>query len=493
MFKKVFIKSFLKPEFKFLSGKGYSNLFILVFILTISMLAIGLGNGVVEYMRKKMSSPFISFVNVKIPHGKISLNLDNETLNKRFSSQYNLDMDYKEYFNITSDPKVEFRDYCVVINPLNGLDAQPLIRMSLHDDPLLLFMKDRGDLPPNFSFRDAKNGEMGCIVSRKFLKELKYDEQSLSYLFLRRNISGEYQSFPIPVHAIVDELPDGVGVICGNAAFNIIQNDIALYKECDNEDNFIFIPDVLNTILPTVDVSETYAKYMSKTVNGKLFRVPHDQSKKYYALQNKGVVVFNDYLGLVNLTGVPEDWNKEQLPVSFNPSKMDSIEVFSHFLEKQFGLEVDLTVIEDKKNFNLFNKVSKLLSFSLIFFSIFSMVLFITNLIVNHISKNRKNLGTLKAFGMSNQSIVLVYSSISLALILIAFVVGLLVSTFVGNVTVSMFAEIFGMTSNSELSFINYTPLTLIIYFVVIPFILLVVKLFGSLHGNTPGDLIYER
>lgn len=491
MFKKVFLKSFLKPEFKFLSGKNYVNLIILVCILTISMLAIGLGNGVVEYMRKKMSSPFISFVNVKIPHTKTSLNLDNETLNQRFSTQYKLDLDYKDYFNITSDPNVEFRNYCMTYNPYNGLEKQALIKMSLHNDPLLLFMKDRGDLPSNFSFRDAINGEIGCVVSRTFISSLKYNEQTLSYLYLRRKISGEYRNFPIPVHAIVDELPDGIDVICGNAAFNIIPNELKLFEQCDSVENIIFIPDVLKMSSPK-EVSGL-TKYKSKTVEGKLIQLPQSQSSKYLDLQNKGVVVFNDYLGLVNLTGVPDDYNKEIFPFSFNPDKMDRIEEFAHFLEDQFGLKVDLAVIEDKKNFTLFNKVSKLLSYSLIFFSIFSMVLFITNLIINHISKNRKNLGTLKAFGMSNQSIVIVYSSISLFLILIAFFVGFLISTVIGNVTISLFAESFGMMNDGELSFINYTPLTLFIYFVIIPFVLVVLKLFSSLHGNTPGDLIYER
>ena len=64
-----FIKNFSIPELKYIAGNRYINLFILSCILIISMLAIGLGNGAIKYLDKKMNNPFVSFVNVKIPMG----------------------------------------------------------------------------------------------------------------------------------------------------------------------------------------------------------------------------------------------------------------------------------------------------------------------------------------------------------------------------------------------------------------------------------------
>ena len=500
MFNKVFIKSFLKPEFKFLSGKYFSNLQILILILTLSMLAIGLGNGVVEYMKSKMDSPFISFINVSIPHDRTSLDLDNETLNNAFVSDtvYNFPKDsinYKEYFNITADPIAEFRSYCNVFNPFNNRDKQGLFKMSLHNDPLLLFLKKEGKLPADFQFRDAKNGEIGCVVSKDFAKKLMYDEDQLSYLFLKIKISDEYKLFPIPVFAVVDRLPDGIHVICGNSAFNIITGSSymqnSLSESCDSSDKFIFIPESLDIKPQLKQLNST--RYMTRNSEGTLYQASQQQSRKFLDKSDKGVVVFSDYLGLINLTKDIDEIYKEVYPFSFNPNNLNRVDEFSKFLKKHFKLKVDLTIIEKSKNFDIFNKVAKLLSFSLIFFSIFSMVMFITNLIVNHISKNRKNLGTLKAFGMSNKSIVMVYSSISLALILISFLVGYLFSTFVGNISITLFARAFDIPNASQLAYSNYSILTLFIFFVLVPFALVVIKLISSLKGNTPGDLIYER
>ena len=152
-----------------------------------------------------------------------------------------------------------------------------------------------------------------------------------------------------------------------------------------------------------------------------------------------------------------------------------------------------MNTIEEKNNFDLFNKVANLLSFSLIIFSVFSMVLFITNLIVSHISKNRKNLGTLKAFGMSNNNVIYVYSSISVIIILIAFLVSFLISSAVGNLIVESVAGNFNIKNPQELSYETYSFAELLLFFVITPLIFVVLKLLSSLHGSTPGDLIYER
>ena len=64
-----FFKKFAKPELKSISGKRYSNLLVLSTILILSMMAIGLGEGAINYLDKKMNNPFVSFVNVKIPMG----------------------------------------------------------------------------------------------------------------------------------------------------------------------------------------------------------------------------------------------------------------------------------------------------------------------------------------------------------------------------------------------------------------------------------------
>ena len=105
------------------------------------------------------------------------------------------------------------------------------------------------------------------------------------------------------------------------------------------------------------------------------------------------------------------DLQPESYVFQFQKDKLKNIEKLNAFLKEETmddgkRLEIDMRIIETKKNFELFNKLANLLSMALITFSILSLVLYITNLIISHISKNKKSLGTLKAFGLSNNSII---------------------------------------------------------------------------------------
>ena len=156
-------------------------------------------------------------------------------------------------------------------------------------------------------------------------------------------------------------------------------------------------------------------------------------------------------------------------------------------------LEIDMRIIESKKNFDLFKKLADLLSFALIAFSILSLVLYITNLIVSHISKNKKNLGTLKAFGLSNNNIILIYSSISIVLIAISFVLSMIISELAGNTLIKLIANCFKIGDASSLSYVSYPIHWLAAFFIVLPAIAIYLKLWWQLRKSTPGDLIYGR
>ena len=188
----------------------------------------------------------------------------------------------------------------------------------------------------------------------------------------------------------------------------------------------------------------------------------------------------------------------EHFVFQFQKDRLTSIQQFNSFLKTETlhdkkTLSIDMSVIESKKNFDLFNKLATLLSMALIFFSIFSIVLYITNLIVSHISKNKMNLGTLKAFGLSNNSIILIYSSISIALITSAFIFSYFISALVGNFSINLIARWFEIGDSSTLNYISDSIYSLILFFIIIPSLCIYYKLWITLRDSTPGDLIYER
>lgn len=496
MLNKSFIKLFFKPEFRVLAGKKFLNLLVLIMILTISMLSIGLGNGVVEYMKEKMNNVFVSIIEVTVPSGKTSVRLNDESLNEKFSDS-NDGADYKDYFNI-KEPFPNYANYFLVSKP-NGENAQFKCQRALNTDPYINKINE-GQSTKRLKFRPDQ--ELGCVISESVLKKLDYDSEGVSYLFLRKKIGVTFQSFPIPIRAIVPKMPNDIDIFLGNSAYNLIEKD--LYNQKIAADTLlsnliIFIPKHSTFSHNYLKFTGDVEKYSSNLTDGELFvwPNPNDNYNEVLAilksLESEGIFYFKKYFNIDNLDAVIDDISKENYAVQFVGGKMDKVEDLADFLKYNYGLKVDMNTIEEKNNFDLFNKVAQLLSFALIIFSVFSMVLFITNLIVTHISKNRKNLGTLKAFGMSNNDVIYVYSSISVLIILLAFFVSFLISEAVGNLIVEFVAGIFNIKNPQDLTYERYSFAILLLFFVITPLIFVVLKLFSSLHGNTPGDLIYER
>jgi ABC-type antimicrobial peptide transport system permease subunit len=496
MLNKSFIKLFFKPEFGVLAGKKFLNLLVLIMILTISMLSIGLGNGVVEYMKEKMNNVFVSIIEVTVPSGNTSVSLNDESLNEKFSDLLKGD-DYKKYFNI-KEPFPNYANYFLVSKP-NGENVQFKCQMALNTDPYIKKINE-GNLNESLKFRPDQ--ELGCVISESVRKKLDIDREEVSYLFLRKKIGDTFQSFPIPIRAIVPKMPNDIDIFLGRSAYNLIEKD--LYNQKISADTLlsnllIFIPNHSKVTHNYLKFPGDVEKYCSNLSDGELFVWPNPNDNynevldKLQSFESQGIFHFKKYFHIDNLDAVIDNISKENYAVQFVDGKMDKVEELADFLKYNYGLKVDMNTIEEKNNFDLFNKVAQLLSFALIIFSVFSMVLFITNLIVSHISKNRKNLGTLKAFGMSNNDVIYVYSSISVLIILIAFFVSFLISSAVGNLIVESVAGIFNIKNPQDLSYERYSFVKLLLFFVITPLIFVVLKLFTSLHGSTPGDLIYER
>ena len=114
-------------------------------------------------------------------------------------------------------------------------------------------------------------------------------------------------------------------------------------------------------------------------------------------------------------------------------------------------------------------------------------------MIGNHIDSNKKNLGTLKAFGLSNFTIVGIYSFISITMIVISLMVAFLVSFFLGQNIMDFLTNILNLDNLSEMKFLSEEINDLFLIFIAIPTFILVLMIYNKLNGQTPGDLIYER
>ena len=99
--KRAFIEVFSIPELR--SIVGYQKMLMLIFILFVSLIVIGVGNGSKEYLKEKMNDPVIRFIDVEIPN-EFGKNTREEILNRykdevnqikwEYTGPYPLSIDY---------------------------------------------------------------------------------------------------------------------------------------------------------------------------------------------------------------------------------------------------------------------------------------------------------------------------------------------------------------------------------------------------------------
>ena len=179
--------------------------------------------------------------------------------------------------------------------------------------------------------------------------------------------------------------------------------------------------------------------------------------------------------------------------ISFSFENLDSVSVFSSFMKSRYSLLVDMNTIEAKKHFDFFNKLSNLLSISLISFSVFSIFIFIINLILNHIESNKMSLGTLKAFGLSNNSIIGIYATISIGIISTAFFISYCLTIIFGQIIFEVLLNIMRINLDEYILYSNFPLILLLFTFIIIPVGFVYYRLWSRLKNSTPGDLIYDR
>ena len=510
MLRSQFFRKFAKPEFYFIAGKRFGNLIFLSIILSLSMIAIGLGEGAIKYLDKKMNNPFVSFVNVSIPHQN-PYNLDKlEKIHQRVNDSLNKDDLSLGAFYGFSNPYAVYDNYANFTNRESNVTKTAKVRRAKKDDPIYSFILKSDTIAKKNNFQ---YDGWGCVVSKDFLNKdkskLLYSKTTdFSYLQYRRNINGKDVFISIPVHGIVESLPDGVCLIAGHKLFDSFYDSNSYHDlaEADSivphngyKQYYVVKNKVFENYLLENNFQEVENDYIIYN-QGKMYRCEMSYSQKLSFEKNipSNINVFEvlDF----NSVNLPKenDITKERFVFEFAKDRFSSISIFNEFLKNYTvhdgkSLQIDMRVIESKKNFDLFNKLAELLSMSLIFFSIFSLVLFITNLIVSHISKNKKNLGTLKAFGLSNNNIIMIYSSISLVLILFSFIFSLVFSQLVGSQLIEIIAIKFNIGDASELKYVRYPIIKLLMFFIVLPSLAIYLKLSREINGNTPGDLIYGR
>ena len=186
----------------------------------------------------------------------------------------------------------------------------------------------------------------------------------------------------------------------------------------------------------------------------------------------------------------------DKLIVGFEMSSLEKVSDFQEFmLSETNGIElaIDMDVIESRNNFMTFNSVSLILSNVLVLISIGFIIIVILQTLLTHIDRNSKNLGTLKAFGMSNQIIGLTYASISLAIISMVYFSSVAILLLFGQGVTELVAGIVNLDSGEDSLFDPRVLYTYSPFFTLLPLLTVIISIWRKIRNETPGDLIYER
>ena len=149
-----------------------------------------------------------------------------------------------------------------------------------------------------------------------------------------------------------------------------------------------------------------------------------------------------------------------------------------------------MSQINAKENFNSVRLMAGVLSWAIIFFAVICILLFIVNLLKSYFQKVKRNIGTFKAFGISNKELIVVY------LLIIGFLVGVsLIISFVIVLVIQELLPVFGIMKEGVYNYLSLFSIktTCSMFIIIVSSLFLVYRLMSNMLKATPGDLIYDR
>jgi ABC-type lipoprotein export system ATPase subunit/ABC-type antimicrobial peptide transport system permease subunit len=526
--KNTYSKLFFNKERQALLGKRWVNFVILSSILFFTFLAIGFANGSLHYLDKKMNSAFVNWLTVNIPFEKSDNNfidrlkdrLDDDELKSKYGYQ-NIGTYLEEPLWIYDETRKDF--YRARGRSIDVEQDRKLMREDILGEKNLVAGDKNG----------FKEKDLSVIVTRRMLEEFHYDVNT-PYIYLQYALkdtaTGESinQKIPVAIRAVVEELPGK----------NVLVYPIYFIKVWESTDNIFDLRNfnrklvfqiftsreeagrISEKIKATVSANssvashnpdfngpvtatETYAESYNFTVD---FLPVLDDIKQCDAVVDDVMKALGDDASKVKRVYDYNTMNREHYSdvrfdvISVYFKNLDNVREFSNFVYNNFNkkeenakIEVDISKVKEKENFNFLSKVTKIISVLLVLFSMVAVSLFIINLLKAHLSKVRMNIGTFKAIGLGNNEsrniyfriiVLFVFLSVSLAWIL-AWGVGLALDrSLTANLVVEQGISYFKMLDlNTWITMGVILTTSGVVSWIITT----------QMLNRTPGDLIYNR
>ncbi len=536
-----YLRLFIRREGKIVLGRHYSNVWLLTAVLVSTFLAIAFANGSLNYLNFKMNDPFIKWVDIKNENNgaaferlEQALGDSTKALQYHYRS-YSYDYEYSYYFFGAAD-SVQVYLKCRFFD----VENKDLIEAILDAENRVVGLEP--EEVPNIS-----DNSLGVFLTEKTLGRMGY-KQAPAYIDLYQFSPGAEElgftevnrrvRVPVPVLGVVRRLPGSVDLV----AFTNLYRQKFDEAKALNMNNEAYASSLCYFIPEEVDAVEFDGRLQelleARTEASFLIDDQSFDPKELYSYKNRVTEVDEDgytyhYLGFrqvfvtdtLSLTpavcaevnrlimdefgakGVRRifryDYSTSGLPtgdylsIHFDDLKM--IKPFAEDVVNACELEIEMSQINAKENFHSVSVMAITLSVVMVIFAVICILLFITNLLQSYFQKVKRNIGTFKAFGISNQELRRVYMTIMLSLVGISVAISLI---FVGLVQALLpvfnivKGEGFGYLSLWRCDVIHTFPSLICVAAVVIVLVSAAVTVrivMNNLLSATPGDLIYDR
>ena len=492
---KTYIKLFSLREFSSITNRG-KKFISLVLVATVSLWAIGFSSGASLLLKEKMDSPFVKFLAVDIPSAKA----DDNVFKSRVEQEL-VDSNTRNVYDIVDYSFTSFAfNSFYSVDPIDNIgNSRPTKTAKIRPvDPkgeLYSFIKREG-LFLGETYLDLDQYPFSVVVTQDFLTRLGYKESPAFIKF--RYLKGGNEEFEVPIGlaGVVKQLPDKCDIMCAQDFFpdltsNTYENILDIQSEFHKERFFIYT----DTILPSLSLETRLDTYFRPTYKkGRVYEILSslDPLEVDRILLDKKI----NFKRVYNFSSIPLQRTEGVIPpdrLTIETSSLAKVNELQLFLDKTFQLKLDMDVIESRKNFLTFNSLSKIMSNVLVLISIAFIIILVIRTLLEHINRNAKNLGTLKAFGMSNRVIGLTYVTISFAIILIVYITTSILIGIFANVLTNSFLNLVQLPLEGVNLFDFSVLYTYAPFFTILPLSVVAIAIWGKIRNETPGDLIYER
>lgn len=524
-----FNRLFIRNELNSLYGKRYVNYFILFFLTVFSLLVLGFANGTLNYINLKLNDAFVNWVTLKIPYGQtgerfVEIKDKINAPENKIRYQYTSATSYPEFlmtiFDKNSSDRVKvFSEKGRTIE--NGEQRDPMLNDILSVENLLSGSDFTGE------------GDFGLIVSQQLLNNYHYSlNDRFIYIGFKRFHGDQemYERIPVPVRAIVRSIP-GKNLFISTIYFKKAldqadgntfdptthKNKICLYLTPDTKAangiadifrNFLKSHPEFNQWNPELDI---VSDHLVDTGQSRVAEIRFSPEPEDIEIYNSLIQKFQSFpelkkwsaslIPFYDLAQFTENFNEladDILCINFN-GNLDSIRSFKQFLGtlnkagERDVIELDDSAIREKENYNFMSKVTLIISFGLLFFAVFCIALFIMNVLRLHLWKVKMNLGTLKAFGLSNKETNKLYLQIMFLFVSLVMVPGFIAAYCIGKLIDKLIGSFLIPDQNFSYFQITDGLIVGIIFLIFLISMLVTGVVARKILMKSPGDLIYNR